>query len=71
MATKIKKTYCTMFKRTEGEKRQAAMAAELEETKRELSEVKEILGKLMEEREEKALASSKKSTRKKSTKSEE
>lgn len=46
MATKIKKTYCTMFKRTDNEKRQAAVFAELEETKRELAELKELVGEL-------------------------
>lgn len=71
MSTKIKKTYCTVFKRTDGEKKQAAMAAELEETKREVSELKELINRLMIEKELESgvVSSPKKSTKSKSTKS--
>ena len=59
MSTKIKKTFCTMFKRTEGEKRQAAMSAELEETKKELAEVKEILNRLISDKDGSVVSSPK------------
>ena len=48
-----------MFKRTEGEKRQAAMSAELEETKKELAEVKEILNRLISDKDGSVVSSPK------------
>lgn len=73
MSTKIKKTYCTVFKRSDGEKRQAQMIIELDETKRELAEVKALLNKLMDskELEEGKIVSAPKSSRKKKETTEE